>query len=132
MRQVTEWSISEATKTAQPQAKFSKAPELSEKQSSQLTETPVFLHESPITTGAIWVISIAFAVILTLLVFPFFQELSKSKLRGIPFVRDSQIPCRNCRFLSKSSYLKCAVHPTTALTEEAIACHDYHSKNITV
>ncbi len=132
MLQVTEWSISETTTIAQPQPKFSEAPELSEKQPSQLTETPVFLHESPIANGAIWVISIDFAVILAILAFPFLQELSKSKLRSIPFVRDSQIPCRNCRFLSKSSYLKCAVHPTTALTEEAIDCPDYHSKNIAV
>jgi hypothetical protein len=132
MLQATEWIISGATKITQPQPTFSEAPELSEKQPSQLTETPVFLHESPATDVGMWVISIDVAVILAILIFPFLQELSRFKMNSIPFVRASRIPCRNCRFLSNSSYLKCAVHPTSALTEEAIACPDYRPRNITV
>ncbi|UBF26541.1 hypothetical protein K9N68_00565 [Kovacikia minuta CCNUW1] len=36
-----------------------------------------------------------------------------------------KIPCSNCKFFNNSSYLKCPVHPTTALTEAAIGCPDY-------
>ncbi|MUL39251.1 hypothetical protein [Gloeocapsopsis dulcis] len=37
----------------------------------------------------------------------------------------NKIPCSNCRFFSSNPYLKCAVNPTIALTEEAINCTDY-------
>lgn len=122
MLQVNEWSISETTKIAQPQSTFSEA------QPSQLRHTPLFQDESAVPNVAIFLISIDFAVVLAILAFPFLQELSKSKLRSVSFVKPSKIPCRNCRFLSNSSYLKCAVHPTTALTEEAIDCSDYCSR----
>ncbi len=40
-----------------------------------------------------------------------------------------QIPCKNCRYFSKNYYLKCAVHPSTVLTKEAINCCDYHPQD---
>ena len=36
-----------------------------------------------------------------------------------------QVPCKNCRFFNNNHHLKCAVHPCTALTKEAINCSDY-------
>lgn len=40
-----------------------------------------------------------------------------------------EIPCANCQFFTNTHYLKCPVHPTTALSEEAIGCPDYtHSR----
>lgn len=36
-----------------------------------------------------------------------------------------QIPCPNCQFFTGDYHLKCTVHPSTALTEEAIDCPDY-------
>lgn len=39
--------------------------------------------------------------------------------------RSHQVPCRNCRFFSSNPYVKCAVHPCTALTKQAIYCSDY-------
>ncbi len=36
-----------------------------------------------------------------------------------------QIPCANCRFFTNSYHLKCTIHPTTALSEDAINCRDY-------
>jgi len=41
----------------------------------------------------------------------------------------SQIPCSNCRFLNRSTYLKCAVHPSKAMQKEAIGCGDYWPKD---
>lgn len=40
-----------------------------------------------------------------------------------------QIPCPNCRFFTDDFRLKCTLHPTYALTEEAIDCCDFCSKN---
>ncbi len=36
-----------------------------------------------------------------------------------------QIPCHRCAFYTGSPYLKCPVHPSRALSEEAIGCLDY-------
>jgi hypothetical protein len=38
-----------------------------------------------------------------------------------------EIPCANCRFFTNSYYLKCPVHPSIALSEEAIGCRDYEA-----
>ncbi|MDX2232556.1 MAG: hypothetical protein NW220_23195 [Leptolyngbyaceae cyanobacterium bins.349] len=40
-----------------------------------------------------------------------------------------QIPCANCQYFTSSYHLKCTVHPGIALTEEAIDCMDYESKD---
>jgi hypothetical protein len=36
-----------------------------------------------------------------------------------------RIPCSECRFFTHHYHLKCTIHPSTALTEEAIDCLDY-------
>ena len=36
-----------------------------------------------------------------------------------------QAPCRNCEFFANNPQLKCAVHPSTVLTEQASNCSDY-------
>jgi hypothetical protein len=36
-----------------------------------------------------------------------------------------RIPCADCQFFTNSYYLKCPVHPSTALSEEAIGCRDF-------
>jgi hypothetical protein len=40
-----------------------------------------------------------------------------------------QIPCANCQFFTDDYILKCTVHPTSALTEEAINCSDFCPQN---
>ena len=37
-------------------------------------------------------------------------------------------PCNNCQFFNNNYYLKCAVHPSTALTKQALNCSDYKSQ----
>lgn len=39
-----------------------------------------------------------------------------------------QIPCSTCQFYTDSYYLKCPVHPSKALTEDAIHCPDYFAQ----
>ena len=33
--------------------------------------------------------------------------------------------CHRCRYFSDNFYLKCALHPVIALTEQAVDCRDY-------
>lgn len=35
-----------------------------------------------------------------------------------------QIPCSHCQFFTGDYHLKCTVHPSSALTEDAIDCPD--------
>ncbi len=58
------------------------------------------------------------------------QERQKEQKLRINFVKTlSLIPCRNCHFFSRNPYLKCALHPTIALSNKAKDCNDYLSKN---
>lgn len=41
----------------------------------------------------------------------------------------NQAPCRNCKFFSNNLYLKCAIHPSVALTPKATDCSDYCPKD---
>jgi hypothetical protein len=36
-----------------------------------------------------------------------------------------EIPCANCQFFTNTHFLKCPVHPTSALSTDAIGCPDY-------
>ncbi|MCY7320692.1 MAG: hypothetical protein LH660_02530 [Phormidesmis sp. CAN_BIN36] len=46
---------------------------------------------------------------------------------GVDRVRQMhQIPCANCQYFTGDYALKCTVHPSIALSEDAICCPDYH------
>lgn len=50
---------------------------------------------------------------------------------GVRYVKQlHQIPCANCQFFTGDYQLKCALHPDTALSEEAIGCSDFCPQNI--
>jgi hypothetical protein len=54
--------------------------------------------------------------------------LKKPKKNLLPWQsqsRQNSIPCYSCKFLNNNCYLKCAVNPSIALTEDAIECPDY-------
>jgi hypothetical protein len=36
-----------------------------------------------------------------------------------------RIPCANCQYFTGDYHLKCPVHPTEALSEDAIGCPDF-------
>lgn len=36
-----------------------------------------------------------------------------------------QVSCKNCRFFNNNHYLKCALHPATVSTKQALDCSDY-------
>lgn len=51
--------------------------------------------------------------------------IPKSRQRFSSFKLPPKTPCYRCRYFSNNSYLKCALHPVTALTEQAVDCRDY-------
>jgi hypothetical protein len=40
-----------------------------------------------------------------------------------------KLPCSSCRFLHSNSYLRCAVHPTKVMKQEANDCPDYWAQD---
>ena len=40
-----------------------------------------------------------------------------------------QIPCANCVYFTGNYCLKCTLHPTEAMSENAIACRDFELKS---
>ena len=56
----------------------------------------------------------------------FLWSIWKAAQEGVAQLRRlHQIPCAHCDFFTGDYCLKCTVHPTKALTEEAINCLDY-------
>ncbi len=56
----------------------------------------------------------------------FVRNRNKDKIVTNNF--SQQVPCRNCQYFHNNQYLQCAVHPSTALTKEALSCSDYCPK----
>jgi hypothetical protein len=91
---------------------------------SKIEETPVSVSFFDETTASF--------IFICLISFLFLFKVWKFRPERV--VRDtlehfSQVPCRNCRFFSQNSYLRCAVHPSIVLTTQASDCTDYLPKN---
>ncbi|NJP08796.1 MAG: hypothetical protein HC866_04365 [Leptolyngbyaceae cyanobacterium RU_5_1] len=82
-------------------------------------------NQSVISTEAsLLLIPICFAIVWAI-VTSLDRELPKFMQKRVSLKQPLGIPCRSCQFFSSNAYLKCAVHPTTALTDEAVSCSDY-------
>ena len=55
--------------------------------------------------------------------------IPKGRQHFSSFKPSPKTPCYRCRYFSDNSYLKCALHPVTALTEQAVDCRDYCSNS---
>ena len=61
-----------------------------------------------------------------LILLSFLWSLCNTLLQGWAILqRLHKIPCSGCAFFTGEYYLKCTVHPCTALTEAAIDCLDH-------
>jgi hypothetical protein len=82
-----------------------------------------------LSDGTILLIYVGFLVGWAIAVLTYFSslKLTQETVRNPEFnpFHVDKIPCKHCKFYSRSPYLKCAVHPTTALTKQAIDCSDY-------
>jgi hypothetical protein len=84
--------------------------------STQAEPNPSASLLAPVTIGLMATCAIAL----------FLRKEVFKKVNGTSFsLHPSKIPCQNCYFFSKNSLLKCAVHPTTAMTTEAAGCSDF-------
>ena len=80
--------------------------------------------------AAVFSVPIALIVSCTVLFFMMFKKWSFTRDKIYFNVSQAhQIPCRKCQFFSGNHHLKCAVHPSVALTEKAIHCSDYCPQN---
>ena len=86
--------------------------------------------ESPVESAPLTAVLLAFvcfiaifgAVVFT--VFTFYKDEGKTEKIG--GVDSFEAPCQNCRFFNKNQHLRCTVHPSTVMTEQAFSCPDYH------
>lgn len=99
-----------------------------------LTETKLSEADLPIKTPQIneaditvllFLFWITFLGIIILVLFKFFPKLGLARIRGLTSGLVPPVPCRNCQFFANNKYLKCAVHPSAVLTEQATNCSDY-------
>lgn len=63
----------------------------------------------------------ALGAIATFLTKEFHKKKEELEIRG----KLTKIPCPNCQYFSKSSYLRCAVQPKLTMTNEATHCPDF-------
>lgn len=53
------------------------------------------------------------------------KEFRKNKKELAVKEKLTKVPCPNCQYFSKSSYLRCAVQPNLTMTNEAVNCSDF-------
>ncbi len=82
--------------------------------------------DSTIFAFFLWII---FLSIISWSLFKVCHKLAILTFRYLSFLPVAQIPCKNCKFLAKNQYLKCAVRPFSVLTTQAVNCADFCSKH---
>ena len=78
---------------------------------------------------ALFLIPLGFTMVFTIFVvmLPDVWKFARARIATINCFH--QVPCKNCRFFTNNHYLWCTVHPSTALTKEALHCCDYHPRD---
>jgi len=67
---------------------------------------------------------ISFVIFWTIGIF-IYACVPKGRQHFFSFKPPLKTLCHRCRYFSDNSYLKCALYPETALTEQAVDCRDY-------
>lgn len=75
--------------------------------------------------GALFLIPLGFMMVWAIVVFIFSDIWPLARHKALTIKHLPEVPCRNCQFFTNNPYLKCAVHPSTALTDQALNCSDY-------
>ncbi|MEH2179158.1 MAG: hypothetical protein V7K56_08405 [Nostoc sp.] len=95
-------------------------------------------HDGDVPFVAVFLVHISFMVVWTIVVFlvsfvckaledpPENTVQDKDEIVSIKHLK--QHTCKKCQFFNNNYFLKCAVHPTTALTKQALNCSDYKPK----
>ncbi len=67
------------------------------------------------------VILVMFSTITALIHACFYSQKQRYSKFKLPLVT----LCYRCQYFSNNSYLKCALHPVTAMSEQVVDCRDY-------
>jgi hypothetical protein len=70
--------------------------------------------------------AITIFVMVSVAIMVIYNRFSKRSLHFFVINPSQVTPCHRCQYLGNDSYLRCALHPSTVLTKEAIDCQDYH------
>ncbi len=116
--------------------KFSVPGENHFNQPNLMAEKPINLQQdgtqldAPVMPDSlVLLIPISFMMVWTVFVF-MSSDIWIFARHGILSVKHlHQVPCKNCQFFKNNPYLPCAVHPSTALTPQAIHCSDFRAMN---
>lgn len=73
---------------------------------------------------------IAFLIVLNLMILsaiaiPISAFIAKRRQSSYSFKLPPKVICHRCQYFSDNSYLKCALHPVTVMTEEIVDCADH-------
>lgn len=77
--------------------------------------------------GALFIVPLCFLAIWAIAVSTVLDLPKRNQSAKLPFKSFKRLPCRNCEFFSSNPYLKCAIHPSAAMTEHAMNCPDYRA-----
>jgi len=111
---------------------------LIEAQLTKPTHNDIKPHEGDIPFVAVFLAHISFMIIwgLVLFIFSYASKAVQDSAQNAVQDKDEivnlkhlqQHPCKKCQFFNNNHYLKCAVQPAIALTQEALNCSDYSPK----
>lgn len=94
---------------------------------SDVTKPDLTKQEGVITPEeALFLIPLCSMLVLAIfiLMLPDVWKVARAKIATLN--RFHQVPCKNCRFFTNNHHLWCTVHPSIALTKQALNCADYH------
>jgi hypothetical protein len=77
--------------------------------------------------------SVSWGVIVSLIILStigllIYAGISSRKQHSFRVKLPSKIICSRCRYFNDNHFLKCALHPVTVMTEQAVDCKDYCQK----
>jgi hypothetical protein len=98
---------------------------LIEAKPSRISENETKLDVAAIPDAALFAIPLGFMMVWVIVLFVFSDIWPFRRHKALTIKHCPKVPCRNCRFFTNNPYLKCAVHPSTALTDQALNCSDY-------
>jgi hypothetical protein len=65
-------------------------------------------------------IALLFAIVI-----PISAYIFKGRQYSLNIKPRTKFSCHQCQYVGNNNYLKCALHPSTVFTEQAVDCKDY-------
>ncbi len=81
-------------------------------------------NETFLVLDIVFLIMVAIAI-FSLISMPLYSYIPLWRKQSMNFRRNRKAPCDRCQYFNHNAYLNCALHPTTALTEQSFDCADY-------